>query len=132
MVYDHGHRVYMVADKGAGNDKRVKAVMFIPLPKHSELAARLRDSEMKMEELTGYRIKIVERGGTKLVDILHKANPWAGEDCKRESCLLCRKEFQSHTDFTAGILSLGCACEYNTTLGMYFLLLVVFLFLICF
>ena len=43
-----------------------------------------------MEQLTGYRMKIVERGGTKLVDILHKANLWAGEDCKGKGCLLCR------------------------------------------
>ena len=40
--------------------------------------------------MTGYRIKIVERGGKKLVDILHKANPWAGQDCQREGCLLCK------------------------------------------
>ena len=38
---------------------------------------------------------------------------------KKKDADLCRKEFQSHTDFTAGIFSLGCACEYNTTLGMY-------------
>ena len=43
-----------------------------------------------MESMTGYRIKIVERGGQKLVDILHKANPWAGQDCTREGCLLCK------------------------------------------
>ena len=39
---------------------------------------------------------------------------------KKKDADLCRKEFQSHADFTAGIFSLGCACEYNTTLGMYF------------
>ena len=43
-----------------------------------------------MESLTGYKIKIVEKGGTKLVDILHKPNPWAGQDCGREGCLLCK------------------------------------------
>ena len=64
--------------------------MFVPYTEHSELASRLRDNELKMEQLTGYRIKIVERGGRKLVDILHKANPWAGQDCKREGCLLCK------------------------------------------
>ena len=68
---------------------KIKAVMFVPITKHSELATRLRDNEEKMEQLTGYRLKILERGGTKLVDILHKANPWAGEDCKRMGCLLC-------------------------------------------
>jgi hypothetical protein len=72
------------------NKKKVKAVMFVPYTKHSELATRLREGEEKMENMTGYKLKIVEKGGTKLVDILHKANPWAGEDCKRDRCMLCR------------------------------------------
>jgi hypothetical protein len=50
-------------------------VMFVPYTKHSELATRLRGDEERMESMTGYKIKIVEKGGTKLVDILHKANP---------------------------------------------------------
>ena len=29
----------------------------------------------------------------------------------------CDKKFQSHSDFTAGIFTVGCACPYNTTLG---------------
>ena len=40
--------------------------------------------------MTGYRLKIVEKGGAKLVDLLHKANPWAGQDCGRVRCLLCK------------------------------------------
>jgi hypothetical protein len=67
----------------------VKAVMFIPYTTHSELATRFRENEDKMQEMTGYRLKIVEKGGTKLVDIIHKANPWACQDCGREICLLC-------------------------------------------
>lgn len=30
---------------------------------------------------------------------------------------LCEKAFSGHKDFTSGIFSLGCACEYNITLG---------------
>ena len=75
--------------KGAARSK-IKSVMFVPFTKHSELASRIRDNEERMEQMTGYKLKIVERGGTKLVDILHKANPWAGEDCERKNCLLCR------------------------------------------
>ena len=30
---------------------------------------------------------------------------------------VCNKEFQKQSGFTAGIFTLGCACEYNTTLG---------------
>ena len=64
--------------------------MFVPYTRHSELALRLRDNEEKMEHLTGYRIKIVEKGGTKLVDLLDKSNSWAGQDCGREGCLMCK------------------------------------------
>ena len=42
-----------------------------------------------MEKATGYRLKVVEEGGEKVVDILHSSNPWRGEDCGRERCLLC-------------------------------------------
>jgi hypothetical protein len=76
--------------EGEAVKSNIKGVMFIPYTKHSELATRLRENEKGMERMTGYRIKIVEKAGQKLVDILHKANPWAGTDCNREGCLLCK------------------------------------------
>ena len=48
-----------------------------------------------MEKQTGYRIKIVERTGTKLVDMLHRANPWQGQDCQRQGCLLCSTKIRT-------------------------------------
>ena len=30
---------------------------------------------------------------------------------------LCKKAFIGHSDFTAGIFTIGCGCEYNTTFG---------------
>ena len=30
---------------------------------------------------------------------------------------LCDKKYETQSGFTAGIFTLGCACEYNTTLG---------------
>ena len=48
-----------------------------------------REAEAKLQDMTGYRLKIVERAGLKLEDILHKADPWQGQDCKHEKCLLC-------------------------------------------
>ena len=39
--------------------------------------------------MTGFRLKIVEKVGVKLVDILHKADSWVGEDCGRRMCLIC-------------------------------------------
>ena len=34
-------------------------------------------------------MKIVERTGDTLVDLLHKSNSWANEDCERTECLVC-------------------------------------------
>ena len=32
---------------------------------------------------------MVERGGDSLVDLIHKSDPWAGEDCERDQCKPC-------------------------------------------
>ena len=42
--------------------------------------------------MTGDKIKIVERAGTMVKRILHKSNPWAGGNCGRGACLICRQE----------------------------------------
>jgi hypothetical protein len=65
--------------KEGKSSKAIKAVMFVPYTAHSELASKLRESDASMEERTGQRIKIVEKVGIKLVDMLHKADPWAGK-----------------------------------------------------
>ena len=49
----------------------------------------MREAEEKLLSLTGYKIKIVERAGTSLEDLQHRADPWKGMDCGREFCLLC-------------------------------------------
>ena len=66
------------------------SVLFVPYTLGSELAKRMRAAEEKLMEMTGYKLKIVERSGTKLEDILHKADPWQGQYCGREMCLLCQ------------------------------------------
>ena len=52
------------------------------------LHLRLRNSEETMEPLTNWKIKFVERAGTKVEEMLPKSNPWQGQDCQREKCML--------------------------------------------
>ena len=75
--------------KSTTEEKEVKAIMFVPYTEGSELAKRLRDAENKLQDMTGYKMKIVERSGLKLEEMLHKADPWQWQDCGRDRCLLC-------------------------------------------
>ena len=50
------------------------AVMFVPFTKGSQLARRMCETELTMEQMSGYKLKIVERGGIKLEHILVKKN----------------------------------------------------------
>ena len=68
----------------------MKAVIFTSFTTDSELAKSIRQAEERLEVLTGYRLKVVERPGSKLEDILTKSNPWQGQDCGRQDCLLCQ------------------------------------------
>ena len=68
---------------------KVRSLLFVPYTEGGELARRLREEEEKLADVTGYKVKIVERAGQPVKRILHKSNPWEGEDCGREKCLLC-------------------------------------------
>ena len=78
-----------------GGKRAPVSVMFVPYTHGGELAKRLREAEEKLEEQTGVKIKIVEKVGTKLVDLLHKADPWQGMDCGRKGCLLCQTKMKT-------------------------------------
>ena len=53
---------------------------------HSELK-RTKNNWLKYLEKIGVsRIKLVERTGDKLVDLLHKSDAWGDKDCGRSDC----------------------------------------------
>ena len=65
-----------------------KSVLFVPYTNGSVLAKRLREAEENLLKSTGYKLKIEERGGTKLEDLLYKSDPCQVQDCERQDCLL--------------------------------------------
>ena len=75
---------------------RTISVMFVPYTKGGELARRLRLAEEDLLKQTGVKIKIVERTGRKIVDILHKSDPWQGRDCGRPQCILCDTKIKTN------------------------------------
>ena len=68
---------------------QIKSVLFVPRTEGGELLQRLREEERKLADISGYRVKLVERPGTQISRILCQRNPWAGDDCGRPDCLVC-------------------------------------------
>ena len=76
----------------------VKSVLFCPYTVRGELAKRLRKEEETLEGLTGYRVKVVEQVGDKLLSRLHTSNPWRGEHCGRTDCWPCETKTWTEQD----------------------------------
>ena len=66
-----------------------KAVIFVQNTLNGGLAQELRKVIQALKPWTGLSLKVVERAGDKLEDILHNSNPWEDTDCCREMCLTC-------------------------------------------
>ena len=53
----------------------------------------IQEADDRIARETGQRrVKVVERGGSTLMDMLGKANPWESESCGREDCFPCKTE----------------------------------------
>ena len=69
------------------------SVLFCPQTPFGALANKLKETEKLLSELCGETVKIVERSGTTIKQILVKSNPWQkGTVCSRAEtdCLLCQ------------------------------------------
>ena len=73
------------------NQARIESVMFVPHTPGGELARQLQKVEDSFSSMHNIgRVKIVERGGRRLKDILGKKDPWAPASCLRSDCMMCQ------------------------------------------
>ena len=49
----------------------------------------MREKLEMLEKLSSLKVRVVERTGEKIQDILHKSNPWEGIHCGRIGCNFC-------------------------------------------
>ena len=77
-----------------GAEAEIETVMFVPHTPGGELARLLQEADDLFIKGKGIgRVRMVERGGTTLKDILCRTNPWATDGCGRgDSCFPCRGE----------------------------------------
>ena len=70
-------------------DTKIMSVLFVPHTEKSTLAKRMRAKLANIEKIGKLKVKIVERAGEKIVDLLHRSDAWSNRDCDREDCLIC-------------------------------------------
>ena len=85
-----GDKKFREKTKEKDDNKPATAVLFVPRTPEGELATRLREAERELQKFCKSKIRIVEETGDTAKSLVHKANQWAGEDCLREDCLICR------------------------------------------
>ena len=67
------------------NDKKAATVVFVPSTRGSILIQSLKDEEQRMSEITGFKVKFQEAGGTPLTNAFDK-NLGRGLHCGRTIC----------------------------------------------
>ena len=82
----------------------VTTVLFVEQTPGGEYARRMREAEEVLARITGWRVKIVERSGTTMKQLLVKADPWDGGTCGREECMPCKSGEDNSKCFKRNIL----------------------------
>ena len=71
-------------------ENKIEGVIFIQYTDHSELAKVIRKRLEDLEKVGRIKVKLVERTGNKIVDLLHKSDAWGDSDCMRDDCWTCQ------------------------------------------
>ena len=65
---------------------RYETVMFVEMTKNAELKRKVEIAARKNK----IKVKVQERPGTKLKNILQKGDPFSRKGCKRKGCVICK------------------------------------------
>ena len=78
--------------QGGGEGDKVRKcerVLFIPYTEKSELAKRVRRKLEIYESISCIKVRVVEKTGERVMDTLHRSDPWEKSKCKRSDCKMC-------------------------------------------
>ena len=89
---------------------KTKTVLFVEQTRGGELAKVLREDVGRLENLLGFRLKIVERTGMSLRNLLPNTNPWGGAHCSRDDCRPCNQPGEEVADCTRRSLVYESIC----------------------
>ena len=69
-----------------------KSVLFVPPTPGGILAKELKKREEELNKYSQERIKIIEKGGIKVENILTKKDPFMKDKCSEKLCPICKNE----------------------------------------
>ena len=67
----------------------VTSVLFVPKTQGSGLAKKLQEAEHRLSAITKEKVRVTERGGKSMLQLLHTNDPFAGAPCGRPTCIPC-------------------------------------------
>jgi hypothetical protein len=99
-TWNRENRIQSKEDKGKNwykngkkSEKVYKSILFVPPKPGSVLLKEIRNREEELNKHNKERIKIVEKGGVKVDQLLKKKNPFKEEKCEDKWCPLCKGYF---------------------------------------
>ena len=83
-----------------------ESVLFVPCTPNEELKKKY-EKEIKK---SGFEIKVIEKSGTKIKDILHKKVPFKKEQCGRDDCFVCTSDGREKQICNKGNINYRISC----------------------
>ena len=90
--------------------KSASTVMFVPWTAKGKLANKLKEREDRLAELTEFRIKFQEEGGTPLW-LMFPTSLVEGQECGRADCRTCKQNDERKVDCFASSVVYQSSCE---------------------
>ena len=84
--------------------------MFVPWTAKGKLVSRMKEEEDRLSELTNFRIKFQEEGGTPLW-LMFPTSLVEGMDCGRDGCRTCKQNDEKKVDCFARSTVYQSSCE---------------------
>ena len=91
LKYKHGLSA-KGRNKSANKQYRTSTVLYVEFSRGGILLKSMREVTERLESLLEFKVKVTERGGTKLGSILSNKNLWKGQPCGRSSCRPCMQD----------------------------------------
>ena len=89
---------------------RASTVMFVPWTSKGELISRLKEEEERLVEMTGFKVKYQEEGGTPLW-LMFSTTLVEGVECGRERCMTCKQNDDRKVDCFASSVVYKSSCQ---------------------